>query len=272
MAGLIVRRDRVRTVKASLVLGAVLLGSPLVGASVSMSSPSVTAPSFLSGERLKYDIRWAGLSVGEGLLESEPGESRNGHEVFLVRSTATSNKFLSFFFPVHDRVESIIDAKELVPYEIIVDQRHGLRRRYKVIRFDQDQHTALLVSKGKTHTYEVPPQVQDILSSLYYFRTLPRLEDGTSVFINVHESKKNWKLEIQILGRETLETALGTIPTIKAKAVIRFEGLLWDKGDLYLWLTDDERHIPVMMSGRIVIGSVTATLTQVEPPQLHPAP
>jgi Protein of unknown function (DUF3108) len=243
-----------------------------VGASVSMSSPTPTAPSFVSGERLKYDIRWAGLRVGEGILESEPGESRNGHDVFHVRSTATSNKLLSYFFPVRDRVESVIDAKELYPYEITVDQRHGFRRRHKEIRFDQDQHTALLLSKGKTHTYEVPPQVQDILSCLYYFRTLPRLEDGTSVYINVHESKKNWKVEIQILGRETLDTVLGTIPTVKAKAVILFEGLLWDKGDLYLWLTDDERRIPVMMNGGLVIGSITATLTQVDPPQLLPVP
>lgn len=261
-----------RTVKTTLVLGAVLLCSPLVAASLFISSPPVTAPSFFSNERLIYDISWAGLNVGQGILESKTGGLLEGRDVFHVSSTATSNKWLSYFFPVKDRVESIIDANGLYPYRITVDQRHGVRRRHKEIRFDQDQHTALLLSKGKTHTYEVPPQVQDILSCLYYFRTFPRMEDGTSVFINVHESKKNWKLEIQIIGRETLETALGTIPTIKAKAVILFEGILWDKGDLYLWLTDDARHIPVMMNGRIVIGSVTATLTKVEPPQLLPVP
>jgi hypothetical protein len=129
-----------------------------------------------------------------------------------------------------------------------------------------------MLFKGQESRFDIPPQVQDILSSLYYFRTLPQLENGTSVFIDVHESKKNWKLEIQILGRETLKTALGKIPTVKVKAIVQFEGVLWDKGDLYLWLTDDSRHIPVVMNGKIVIGSITATLTQVEPQQLVPAP
>ncbi|HEY4484984.1 MAG TPA: DUF3108 domain-containing protein, partial [Nitrospiria bacterium] len=88
---------------------------------------------------------------------------------------------------------------------------------------------------------------------------------GRSVFIDVHESKKNWRLEIQILGREKLKTVLGKVPTIKVKAVVLFEGVLMDKGDVYIWVTDDERRIPVLMTGRIVIGSVTAALSRFDP-------
>ncbi len=258
--------------KVTWVLGFILLGSPLVAASLSLPSLPAAAPSFFFGERLVYDISWAGLNVGEGVLESETGERLDGRDVFHVSSTATSNTLLSVIFPIKDRIESIIDANGLYPYKITVDQRHGLRRRYKEIRFDQDGHTALMLSKGRESRFDVPPRVQDILSSLYYFRTFPQLENGTSVFIDVHESKKNWKLEIKILGRETLKTALGTIPTVKVKAIVLFEGLLWNKGDLTLWLTDDARRIPVMMNGKIVIGSITATLSRVEPRQLLPGP
>ncbi len=272
MADRIVRKVRAGTIKTALVLGWVLLCSPLVAASLSLSPVPASPPSFLVGERLVYEISWAGLKVGQGVLESEAGEPLNGRDVFRIRSTTTSNKLLSYFFPVKDRIESIMDANGLYPYKITVDQKHGLRQRYKEVQFDQDGHTALMLFKGKESRFDVPPQVQDILSCLYYFRTLPNLESGTSVFIDVHESKKNWKLEIKILGRETLKTALGKIPTVKVKAIVLFEGILWDKGDLTLWLTDDARHIPVRMNGKIVIGSITATLTQVEPQQLVPAP
>jgi hypothetical protein len=258
--------------KTASVLGSILLCSPLVAASLSTAPAPTTVPSFFFGERLVYNISWGGIKVGQGVLQSEAGEQLNGRDVFRISSTATSNNFLSYIFPVKDRIESIIDANGLYPYKITVDQKHGLRQRYKEIQFDQAGHTAVMVSKGKESRFDVPPQVQDILSSLYYFRTLSQLENGTSVFIDVHESKKNWKLEIKILGRETLKTALGTIPTVKVKAIVLFEGVLWDKGDLYLWLTDDTRHIPVVMNGKVVIGSVTATLTQVEPQQLVPAP
>jgi hypothetical protein len=272
MADRIVRRVRVRTVKSSLVLGAVFLCSPLVAASLSMPPSPREVPSFFYGERLVYDISWGGIIVGQGVLQSETGEPLNGRPIFRISSTAVSNRVLSFIFPVKDRIESIVDANGLYPYKITVDQKHGSRQRYKEIRFDQDGHTALLLSKGKESRFDIPPQVQDILSSLYYFRTFPKMESGTSVFIDVHESKKNWKLEIKILGRETLNTVMGTIPTVKVKAIVLFEGVLWDKGDLYIWLTDDTRHIPVMMNGKVMIGSVTAMLTQVEPQQLIPAP
>jgi hypothetical protein len=272
MANWVVRRIRVRTIKASLVLGTVLLCSPLVAASLSMPPSSRAVPSFFFGERLAYDISWGGIIVGQGVLQTQTGEPWNGRNVFHITSTAASNRVLSIIFPVKDRIESIVDATGLYPYKIIVDQKHGSRQRNKEIRFDQDGHTALLLSKGKESLFDVPPQVQDILSSLYYFRTFPQLESGSSVFIDVHESKKNWKLEIKILGREMLNTVLGTIPTVKVKAIILFEGVLWQKGDLYIWLTDDTRHIPVMMNGKVMIGSVTATLTQVEPQQLIPAP
>ncbi|MBI3610006.1 MAG: DUF3108 domain-containing protein [Nitrospirae bacterium] len=258
--------------RTTWVLGFVMLGSPLVAASLSTSTPQTAALSFRFGEHLIYDISWAGVKVGRGILESESGEPLNGRDVLRVRSTAMSNRLISYFFPVQDRIESVIDANGLYPYRITIDQRHGLSQRHKEVHFDQDEHTAVMTAKGRTSKFEIPPQAQDILSSLYYFRAIPQLESGRSVFIDVHESKKNWKLEIQILDREMLKTVIGTIRTVKVKAIVLFEGILWDKGDLYLWLTDDERRIPVMMTGRIVIGSITATLSEVEPHRLLPAP
>jgi hypothetical protein len=258
--------------KMVCVLGAVLLGTPLVAASLPEPAPERAVPSFFFGERLVYDISWAGLRVGEAVLQSESGERFNNRDVFRLVSTARSNKFLSYFYPVNDRIESIIDAKGLYPYKITIDQRHGVWQRNRVVHFDQEEHTAELLAKGRTSKYNIPPQVQDTLSSLYYFRTLPNLATGTSVFIDVHESKKNWKLEVQILGHETLRTAIGTVPSIKVKAVVLYEGLLMNKGDLYVWLTDDARRIPVLMNGKVSIGSVTATLARLEPPQLLQAP
>jgi Protein of unknown function (DUF3108) len=265
IARVVFRRPALQGIPALAVV--VWLGMQ-VSAALGADTAQVSDPPFKNGERLVYEISWAGLTVGEGVLESEPVEPFDGREVIRVRSTATSNGLLSLVFPVRDRIESDMDAQGLYPYRITVDQRHGFRRRHKVIEFDQEDHKAVLFSDGKTRRYDIPPQVQDILSSLYYFRAIEHMEDGSSVFINVHDSKKNWRLEIQILGRETLTSVLGTLPTVKAKALIRYEGILLDKGDLTLWLTDDLRHVPVMMNGKIAIGSITATLTKIEPGQI----
>lgn len=241
---------------------------PFTSASPTQESVKIPAPLFLNGERLIYDIGWAGFRVGEGVLEVSVGEPLDNREVLYITSTARSNKFISWFFPVKDRIESVVDLKGLYPYRITMDQQHGRRKKYRQILFDQDNHTAVTTYKGKVTEFEIPPQVQDTLSSLYYFRAMPELETGSSVFIDVHEGKKNWRLELRILGRETLDTVMGTIPTVKVKAILLFEGILMNKGNLTIWVTDDNKRIPVRMVGKVKIGSVTASLIQVEPDRI----
>ncbi|HEY5648481.1 MAG TPA: DUF3108 domain-containing protein, partial [Nitrospiria bacterium] len=214
---------------------------------------------------------WSGINVGEGVLEIVPGEPVGDRPVFRAISTARSNKFFSVFYKVRDRVESVIDAEGFFPHRIVIDQSHGPRKRYKEIHFDQDDHRATLLYKDRETKYDVPPRVQDSLSSFYFFRNLPELEVGKSYFIDVHASKKNFKMEVMVLKSETIETVLGKIPTIKVKAEVRYEGLLYNKGDLFIWVTDDKRRIPVMMKGKAKIGSITATLIEAEPFQLRPA-
>ena len=227
---------------------------------------------FAMGERLSYDISWIGLTVGRGVLEITPDVPFEDRIVLRAVSTARSNRLLSFFYKVRDRVESLIDSSELYSYQIIFDQKRASRKRFKKISFDHDEHVATLYYKGKSTEYSIPSKVQDSLSSLYLLRTVPEFEVGSSIFIDVYASKKSWKLEIQIVSRETLRTVLGKIPTIKLNALVRFEGVLWDKGDFHIWLTDDERRIPVLMKGKIAIGSITATLSEVESPEPRPIP
>lgn len=247
-------------------LTAITLGVFSSVQAVSKSDPPTTfTPGYPIPERLTFALSWSGINVGEGVLEIIPGEPVGGRPVFRAISTARSNKFLSVFHKIRDRIESVIDAEGFFPHKIVIDQRHGSRKRYKEIRFDQEAHRAVLFYKDKETEFEVPPRVQDSLSSFYFFRNLPNLELGKSYYINVHASKKNFKMEIKVLKSEVLKTVLGKISTIKVKAELRYEGLLYNKGDLYIWVTDDKRRIPVKMKGKAKIGSITATLVGAEP-------
>jgi hypothetical protein len=221
---------------------------------------------FAYGEHLKYDVSWSGIPVGKASLRVSPVEEFEGREVFRITSKADSIGFMSYFFPVEDRVESIVDANGIFPYRLDLKQRHGRRRMRKQITFDHVAHEATLVSGDKRSVHEIPPHAQDMLSSLYYFRTLKELKVGNSVLIDIHESKKTWRTEIQVLQRERLELPAGSFNTLKLRALFRFEGLLMTKGDAYIWVTDDERRIPVQLEGRIAIGSIRAALEQVDRP------
>lgn len=246
-----------------------LFGVLLVASSVRAIEPVSVPPtshhlansSFGPGERLAYDITYLGAKAGIAVMEVMEKTKLKGREVYHIISTAQSNDFVSLFYPVDDRVESFVDVEGFYSHYIKVKQHQGKRKREKVISFDQIQHRAVQFKNNKEKVFEIPPQVQDSLSSLYFFRVNNAIDVGRSVFINVHESEKNWLLEIRGVARERVTTPVGTFDTIKVQAMVRYEGLFMDKGDVFIWFTEDEKRIPVMMKSKIKIGSITAVLS-----------
>ncbi|HLO24600.1 MAG TPA: DUF3108 domain-containing protein, partial [Geobacteraceae bacterium] len=107
-----------------------------------------------------------------------------------------------------------------------------------------------LAIKGNTY---------DPYSSFYYLRTLP-LEVGKSVYVSMLDTKQLWNVEVQVLKKERMKTILGEVNTILIKPLIKSEGIFERKGEIFIWLTDDARRIPVKMKTKVAIGSITATL------------
>ena len=137
----------------------------------------------------------------------------------------------------------------------------GNHRRDKELIFDHGKGKARYLDhrSGDKAELEIGRDTYDTYSSFYYVRTLP-LEVGKSVFVSILDNKKLWKVEIQVLKKERIKTILGEVDTILIKPLIKSEGIFQRKGEIYIWLTDDARRIPVKMKTKIAIGSITATL------------
>jgi len=67
-------------------------------------------------------------------------------------------------------------------------------------------------------------------------------------------------VEVQVLRREKVKTKLGEFDTVVIKPLMKSEGIFNRKGDVYIWLTDDKKRIPVKLESKVAIGSITATL------------
>ena len=62
-----------------------------------------------------------------------------------------------------------------------------------------------------------------------------------------------------------MKTPAGKFATIKVRTFPKYEGVFMNKGEIFIWLTDDKRKIPVLMKSTIAIGSIVSTLTKMEP-------
>jgi hypothetical protein len=226
------------------------------------ADPAVPLPNVpWKAERLVFEISWFTLKGGTAVLEVSEGAELNGRKVHQISAVTNSNSFVDKFHKVRDRVDSFVYADNLSSAGFKVHQEEGSYRRDKEISFDYTKGTATYTVGKESSYYPIPFFVQDALSSLYFLRTR-ELVIGNPVIIDVFEDKKLWQVEVQVLGRERISTPAGEFDAVLIKPILKFEGIFQRKGDLYVWLTDDSRKMPVRMKSKIKIGSVFADLLE----------
>jgi len=224
--------------------------------------PAISS-AFSVPEKLIFDLTWAGVKAGTAVLEVVDEK-----ETIRVISTANSAKWVSVFYTVDDRVETVLSkGKSRIfigqPKNYRLKIKEGRHSRDKEIVFDHVKHTALFIDHldkdKKQKEYPVDKDVFDPLSVLYYVRTM-KLEVGKPAYVNIFDSKKLWNVEVQVLRKEKIRTVLGDVEAIVIKPLLKSEGIFNRKGEMLIWLTDDQKRIPVKMQARVAVGAITATL------------
>jgi Protein of unknown function (DUF3108) len=249
-----------------LLLAAACVAIMLIARESRGTAPSPTPSSihFKVGERLTYGLSWGIISAGTAAFEITERQTFDGRPVVKIIHTAKSNDFISAFYPVNNRVETLIDEEAVYPYRLLFKRREGKRKNDIEVIFDQTAHRATVTKDGNTETMEVPPAVQDTLSVLYFFRAFPTLAVGSSTIIHVNHDKKNYRLELRVEGTEHLKGPLGEFDTIRILAIMPFKGLFLNEGNIRVWVTNDAARIPVLMKAKVIIGSISATLNTAE--------
>jgi hypothetical protein len=225
-------------------------------------SAATALAAFPIPERLEFELSYSGITAGHAVQEVR----REEKEIHII-STARSADWLHIFFPVDDRIESFLTAGTPPLYlgspRLYQERKNeGRTKTDREARFDRQNLKVTTVDRRnreeKTHT--ITKRTYDTLSSFFYFRTIP-LQVGTSYFIDIYDCNRLWNTEVKVLRREELVTSLGRFQTIVIQPLLKSEGIFARTGDMFIWLTDDDRRIPVQMKSKVVVGSITATLT-----------
>ena len=104
--------------------------------------------------------------------------------------------------------------------------------------------------------------VQDVISSLYFFRTLD-LEVGKEYVFEAHSGKDTWPLKTKVLSKEKVKVPAGEFDCLVLQPFVREDaGIFKAKGKLKVWVTDDENKMPVKMKSKIPVGSISAELSE----------
>ncbi|HOP08071.1 MAG TPA: DUF3108 domain-containing protein [candidate division Zixibacteria bacterium] len=208
------------------------------------------------GEKLTFDINYGFINAGTADMEVPRLIEYEGRPCYQIVTHAESNDFFSTFYKVEDRVESILDATGLYSWRFEKNLREGSYTADRMYSFDQENNLAYY----DNDTIPVPTVVQDALSVLYYVRT-QNLEVGKSLYVDNFTDGKQYPLEVKVLKKERVEVKAGTFDCIVVEPLTQSVGVFKHEGRLKVWLTDDRLRMPVLMKSKVLVGSISAELT-----------
>ncbi len=229
-------------------------------------STGPSAPSAQAHTTLDYEVEWRLVTAGHAKLDLYPSPViKEGWESKLhLESTG----MVSRLFHVNDDYTLQMN-NNFCASSTYLSAREGSRSRDTKVTFDtsnrkadfyeKDLHTNA-VDKRET---EIPACVHDIIGGLFVLRNM-NLEPGKTGQIAVSTGKKTAYLKVAAERREEIKVPAGMQKTIRYE-VFAFDNQLYNRsGHLHVWLSDDNRHIPVQIEIRLqfVIGTVTLKLAK----------
>lgn len=228
-----------------------------------------SARSFHVGEQLTYEISWLNITAGTAVMSVIAAGMDGDRPLAKLITTAQSRPAITRFFPVDNRVESILDPATLLPEHLIFKRREGKKKEDIEYIFHQKEGTVTAVKGGTTETLELPPSTHDIISCLYYARSTLSFQPGSSLTMNIYHDKKNRKVDVLVEEIEMVSGSWGDVEAARVLVIMPFQGLFLNQGNIRVWFTNDDRRIPVRMKAKVIIGSIVADLVSGIPPAVQ---
>jgi hypothetical protein len=216
--------------------------------------------SFSTRQTLTYAVDWRVFPAGQAVLHFE-----SAGNLERISANADTIGAINLLFHVSDHFQSTFDREKGCTYEFDKQTAEGRRQVTSNLKLDYANSKAYLderyplTGKSKHLETSVPGCLTDLLSAIFYASSQP-MEIGRSFVLPVIDGARNVPVTMKIESREEVKTTLGTFKTIRVEPTAD-AGVVKNRGNIWIWYTDDERHLPVQMRARLFWGTITFRLT-----------
>ena len=224
------------------------------------SSPELKKyKSFASGEQLVYQIRYGFIHGGEASA-SIVLEKYEGKTVYHARVIAQSKGVADKLFSVRDIYESYFDPSTCLPKKAIRNIKEGNYRYYNEVFYKHEDST--LYSQRSDSVFKVPPAILDMVSTLYYVRSVDmnKLEKGSAIEVITFFGDEIFPFKIRYSGKEVVKSKFGKVECYRFDPVVEPGRIFKSEDDMTIWISDDKNLLPVLIRFDMLIGSVRCEL------------
>jgi hypothetical protein len=232
-------------------------------------APAPTPPArypWAVGETLTYTAKLGMLSLGSGTLEVAGLDTVRGAETFRFRFRLTGKTIV---YTLDDVLESFVGTHDLVSRRFtqdFVENGKPTKRHYEIVA-----DSGYYREEGKPGTQPAPADALDDAAFFYFVRVTP-LEVGKTYRFNRYFRREKNPVTIEVLKREKMELPDGReVDCLVLHPVIDTKGMFSKRSDTRIWLTDDERRLPVQIRSKFNFGTITLRMKDMKLPRVAAA-
>ena len=182
------------------------------------------------------------------------------NKILQLKSKIKTNRFLDFFYKIRDEINIDMNFDNFSLLKVMNKIREGKYK--KTHKATVNTESMEVITKGKRQS--ISKYIYSPLSIIFSLRNKV-LKDNDIYNYQVYSSGKIKEVDISVIGKENIRTPYGVYEAIiLSPKSIDGKSAMKNKGDMKIWLTNDETRLPLKIEIKLKHGSILLLLDNIE--------
>ncbi len=222
------------------------------------AAPAPLAVPFHAGENLEYRVLFSKYSVNAAKVETTVVEQRNffGHSAWHFRAVAHTQDTTRALFAIDDEFDSYTSAANLfsLQYEMYLHEQG--KAQTNLFRMTTDNDPA----PPDVTAVRVAPGTRDAISFLFAVRAAD-WQHTPELRVPVFDGRRLYDVVARVdTPQGTVTVPAGNIPAFRVAIRLFDHGKELTDTRLWVWITKDAAHTPVLVEAEIPFGTARIEL------------
>ncbi|UII29019.1 DUF3108 domain-containing protein [Fulvivirga maritima] len=227
---------------------------------------TISNESFKPGEVIEYTAHYGFVHAAKGkMVISDEIYSINNRPCYKIDVYGESIGMFDMFLRIRDNWGTYLDTSSIVTHKFYRVIEEGKYRKNEIVEFDHSKKKAKVKTfdnkKQKWRSpeyYEVPANIQDLVSGYYYLRVLDfdKYKKDDIITVDAFFDKELYNFKVRYLGKETVKTKLGKIKSIMLSPIMPENSLFDGENSIKVWISDNENKVPLKIKADMFVGAV----------------
>lgn len=224
---------------------------------------------FHDGEQLVFQGSWLGIPAAQARIEFHK-QTQKDHPGWLGEIWIETNKFTDLFYKMRDYMKESMAEDTMHTSGVYLVQHEKTRLNYYDVKIDRAAQLVTVTRKNRkgitTNKEYVASDPWGPISGAMMALTQD-YEPGKTYAFDVFSGSQRYVFAFVVDKREKIHLALGDFDAWRVVPDVWYvsDGSLRSEAhDTVLWISADQRHLPLRIETQTFIGSARADLIQID--------